>query len=65
MSEPQWEACKVCGGDHWTTHHGHDPRSHQTEPTTAAGRAVLRSSRLPQADAILAIEAEARAAAPG
>jgi len=21
MTTPQWEACKVCGGDHWTKDH--------------------------------------------
>jgi len=63
---PQWEDCKVCGGDHWTKDH------HLNEPTTAAGRALLvnltyggdPSRYIPgerHQTAILAIEAEARA----
>jgi len=37
MTIPQWEACKVCGGDHWTQNHGKDSMT----PTTKAGRWLL------------------------
>ena len=54
---PQWEACTVCGGDHWTKDH---PADHK--PQTEAGRQFLRENGTVHTRWVLAIEAEAAAA---
>jgi len=44
MTIPQWEACKVCGGDHWTKDHddgcpvcGHEHLGYSDESCVSCG----------------------------
>jgi len=56
MTIPQWEACKVCGGDHWTKDHGKET------PTSITQFWIDRIIAERQAEAVAAERARIKAA---
>jgi hypothetical protein len=42
--EPPWEACKICGGDHWTSDHPSDGPAATTTTTPPAAAAAKPAS---------------------